>query len=92
MKPATPLPQVVPSSDGGVQLEWHEKGIDLELHIRAPYDCELWYRDHQDADAEPVSSKLSNDFSDLRTPIDLLTTRRGIGMTVVKVEDTGRSD
>src|SRR5437660_25443 len=27
MKPQTPMPQVVPTSSGGVQFEWHEKDI-----------------------------------------------------------------
>jgi hypothetical protein len=27
----TLAPQVVPTSDGGLQLEWHAKGIDLEV-------------------------------------------------------------
>src|SRR5579875_1870430 len=48
MRSRTPVPQVVPSSDGGVQLEWHEKSIDLELHIAAPYDCEIWFHDGRD--------------------------------------------
>src|SRR5262245_26511211 len=32
MQSRSPAPQVVPSSVGGIQLEWHEKDIDLELH------------------------------------------------------------
>src|SRR5262249_2651943 len=47
MRPRTPPPQVIPSSAGGIQLEWHENGIDLELHITAPYQWELWFQDHQ---------------------------------------------
>jgi hypothetical protein len=43
MRTHTPIPQVVPSGTGGVQLEWHQKGIDLELYIAAPYQCELWF-------------------------------------------------
>jgi hypothetical protein len=34
----TPPPQVVPTSVGGVQLEWHERGIDVEIEVRKP-DC-----------------------------------------------------
>jgi hypothetical protein len=60
MNTRTPLPQVAPSSVGGVQLEWHEKGIDLELHIIAPYDCEVWFRDNQDPNSQPMSTKLAN--------------------------------
>ena len=44
MRTRTPIPQVVPSAGGGVQLEWHQKGIDLELHIAGPYQCELWFQ------------------------------------------------
>jgi len=29
--PATPAPRVVPLSSGGLQLEWHRQGIDLEV-------------------------------------------------------------
>jgi hypothetical protein len=76
MRTATPLPQVGPSSVGGVQLEWHEKGVDLELHITAPYECDVWFRDNYDPDSQPISAKLTNgDFSSLKTPIDLLTNR-----------------
>lgn len=30
MGPNTPLPAVVPLSDGGIQLEWHRRGLDVE--------------------------------------------------------------
>jgi hypothetical protein len=75
MRPRTPIPQVTPSAAGGVQLEWHEKGVDLELHITAPYQWELWFRDLQDPNSRPVSLELTDDFSELRRPIALLTTR-----------------
>jgi hypothetical protein len=29
--PSTPAPRVVPLSSGGLQLEWHRQGVDLEL-------------------------------------------------------------
>jgi|SRR5215469_1835903 len=73
MRPRTPVPQVVPSPIGGVQFEWHEKNIDLELHITAPYECELWFEDHQTG--ERISRQLSNDFSSLAAPIAELTSR-----------------
>lgn len=72
-QPRTPVPQVVPSAAGGVQLEWHEKDIDLEVNFSAPYECELWFEDHR-TNAK-ISKDLTNDFSDLKKPIILLTTR-----------------
>jgi hypothetical protein len=75
MRTRTPIPQVVPSGAGGVQLEWHQKGIDLELHIAAPYDCELWFQDHRNPQQPPVSLELTDNFSAVLTFIELLTTR-----------------
>jgi hypothetical protein len=71
----SPIPQVVPSSTGGIQLEWHEKGIDLELHIFAPYQCEMWFQDHRQAGQPPTSLELSADFGPLNEPMKLLTSR-----------------
>jgi len=33
MRAETPIPAFVPTSAGGIQLEWHRAGIDLELEI-----------------------------------------------------------
>jgi hypothetical protein len=33
MQVHTPEPAAVPSPSGGVQLEWHEQGIDLEVEV-----------------------------------------------------------
>jgi hypothetical protein len=74
LKLQTPLPQAVPSAAGGIQFEWHEKGIDLEFDIAAPYECHVWFFDHR-AEVQGTDAHLTNDFSVLRTPIDLLTSR-----------------
>jgi hypothetical protein len=75
MRAQTPMPQVVPTSSGGVQFEWHEKDIDLEMHITGPYECEVWFYDHHNPDAPGTSVKLTNDVSLLNKIIDLLTYR-----------------
>jgi hypothetical protein len=75
MRSMTPPPQIVPSATGGVQLEWHEKGIDLEIHVIAPYQWELWFQDHRDPNSGPVSLELTDDLSELKRPIALLTSR-----------------
>lgn len=73
MQPGTPVPQVVPSSVGGVQLEWHEKDIDVELHITAPFDCELWFEDHRSG--KLISEKLSSELDVVRLALEELTKR-----------------
>lgn len=74
MRPLTPMPQFVPTASGGVQFEWHEKGIDLEFHITGPYDAEMWFQDRRSA-APPVSLAITNDLSELVKAVDLLTQR-----------------
>jgi hypothetical protein len=34
--PGMPAPSVVPTSDGSIQLEWHTRGIDLEVRWVSP--------------------------------------------------------
>lgn len=36
MRPGSPKPTVVPTPSGGVQLEWHRAGIDLEVEVVRP--------------------------------------------------------
>jgi hypothetical protein len=36
LQPTTPEPAVVPRVRGSIQLEWHRKGIDLEIYIDSP--------------------------------------------------------
>ena len=33
MRPATPAPIVVPTVRGGLQLEWHQRDVDLEVEV-----------------------------------------------------------
>lgn len=74
MLPGTPSAQIVPTSVGGVQIEWHEAGIDLEFHVAAPYQCELWFEDHA-GEHQPVSIELTGDFSALQAAVARLTRR-----------------
>jgi hypothetical protein len=34
--PDTPRPAVVPRVQGGIQLEWHTEGVDIEVYIDSP--------------------------------------------------------
>jgi len=47
MCPGTPAPIVVPTVRGGVQLEWHLKGVDLEIAIDSPEDITFFAEDAQ---------------------------------------------
>jgi len=40
--PNGPAPQIVPGSDGDLQLEWHSDIADIELHIRGPNNVRAW--------------------------------------------------
>jgi hypothetical protein len=64
MDAGTPIPQVVPIAAGGIQLEWHENDLDLELMISAPDDGELWFEDHRTGASDSIA--LSSDLSPLR--------------------------
>lgn len=46
MQPNTPMPAVVPTNRGGVQLEWHTRGIDLEIGIQSRAHQYASYQDH----------------------------------------------
>ena len=62
MSETIPLPSIVPISSGGVQFEWHQNDLDIELYIAAPYECELSVHDHCSQGA-PVTVPLKTDLS-----------------------------
>lgn len=64
MTPSIPAPSIVPMSGGGLQLEWHVGGADIELTIYAPRETELsaeWEDGREPIDEIP----LADDFSKL---------------------------
>jgi hypothetical protein len=38
-------PEVVPTSDGGLQLEWHFAGVDLEVYVEPDGRISVWCRE-----------------------------------------------
>lgn len=51
--PGTPQPAVVPTVRGGVQLEWHTGGHDLELEFEHPGRFHVSYEEpNEDVDLE----------------------------------------
>jgi hypothetical protein len=61
MSEGTPSPDIVPASGGGVQIEWHTGGVDIELFIPRPNEACLTvgYMDGR----EPFEGDLTTDFS-----------------------------
>jgi len=73
MHDRTPAPSVVPTSAGGVQLEWHTRGIDLEIEIGSPSRISACFEDqrtHSAWEAEQL-----DDFSRLRSALRELAMR-----------------
>lgn len=55
----SPPPAVVPTNDGGVQVEWHTQGIDLEIIVATPRP---WYVSFEDAQTgEAWEQEIPND-------------------------------
>jgi len=53
-----PPPAVVPTSAGGVQLEWHGAGADLEIEFPAAGETLVWFEDQRTGREEefPIGS------------------------------------
>lgn len=67
MTPSAPVPFIAPVSGGGLQIEWHTGGLDIELYISQPSRAELFieYADGR----ERVENDLSSDFGPLSSAI-----------------------
>ena len=71
MQSRTPAPHIAPMSHEGVQLEWHQSGIDLEIEIESPGDVWVSY----EIDGNKSDWELTVDFRSLSDPIAELTRR-----------------
>jgi hypothetical protein len=70
----TPMPRVVPTAKGGVLLEWHERGIDLEVEVIAPGRVYVYYED--DRTGNSWEGELRSDLAPLAEPFLELSTRQ----------------
>jgi hypothetical protein len=53
MKDTTPPPCVTPCADGGIVLEWHRCGLDVEVRVLpAESTCVYWHELESDAEGE----------------------------------------
>jgi hypothetical protein len=61
MSEGIPVPHLVPTSSGGVQIEWHRGGWDIEVDIQGAYDAKVWVY------FEPTDKENSLELSDGNT-------------------------
>ena len=73
MQQGTPAPHVTPMSHEGLMLEWHERGVDLEIEIEVPGHLWMSFEDRvEDIDDE---YHLESDLTRLTIPVDKVTKR-----------------
>lgn len=73
MRDDTPAPSVVPTTRGGIQLEWHIRGIDLEVEFVSPQEIHGFFEDLQNGGA--WEENLSDDIFPLVHAITRLSSR-----------------
>ena len=71
----TPMPSVVPTSDGYLQFEWHVNDVDLEIRVLSTTKIEVSFEDSRDELPPMEDSEFQYDFRDLKKTIDLLAGR-----------------
>jgi hypothetical protein len=45
MLPGVPMPSLMPLSNGGLQIEWHRNGWDVEIEVARPNHLHFWAYD-----------------------------------------------
>ena len=71
MKDDTPPPTIVPTNRGGVQLEWHTRGFDLEIETVTAQSYLVSFEDSRTG--EEWEREVKSDFAPLVACIDRLT-------------------
>jgi hypothetical protein len=74
MRPNTPTPLIVPTADGSLQIEWHEKGIDLEVRIQRQSRYYVCFEDLRNPGNE-WEGVITSNLTQLKKAIDELTGR-----------------
>jgi hypothetical protein len=75
MSDMTPAPDIVPTSLGGVQLEWHTMEIDIEITVPPIGVAEIYI---QRSGARSVEGTLPQALSDLQSAISELSVQRAV--------------
>ena len=71
LQDSSPPPSVIPTLEGGIQVEWHRRGIDLEIEIQPNGQNVAFYQDRRNGDeweGDPAENR-----DDLKRIIRLLS-------------------
>lgn len=74
--PLTPTPEIVPGVSGDLQIEWHLGSVDIELHVKKPYNVHAW-RGLEGGDPEGEHIATRSDFAAVSRWIAELPESRG---------------
>lgn len=74
MQANTPAPQVVPSANGSIQLEWHLVGVDLDIEVESTTASKVFFEDSLNEESA-WEGEISFDLTKLVGYISILTTR-----------------
>jgi hypothetical protein len=69
----TPTPSIVPTVHGGIQVEWHEQGMDLEIKFDPGEEPYVVFEDFESD--EEWFGELSSHFEDTRMALTMLGCR-----------------
>jgi len=69
VNPDTPMPYIVPSPSGAVQIEWHTNGIDLEIEVSEKNIANIFYENVSANLEEEWESNLLSDLERLRETV-----------------------
>jgi len=61
--PKVQPPQLIPGSDGTLQIEWHQNQLDIEIDVLKPYRINASYFNHITDEEQEI--ELETDFSQL---------------------------
>lgn len=73
MSNETPIPSLIPTPEGHLQIEWHTRGIDLEVEIESAASFHVSYEDKKNN--QEWEGDLQYDVTQLATFIRELSTR-----------------
>lgn len=68
----TPLPQIVPGTNGDLQIEWHTENLEIELHVISPYEVDAWIS-NRDTDEDGEEHRFTSDYAPLMVFINQLS-------------------